>query len=599
MGGGDTGTVADAAEEAGVTQCTSDKDCSSQKMICDPLRKKCVDCLLDNDCKTSEHCKSYKCVPYTPCKNSKDCTSVKAKPICAKASGECVECDGDADCAKNQHCISNACVSYTPCKNSKDCTNQVCDTAKSKCVDCLTTSDCKPNQHCISNACVSYTPCKSDKDCTSKGMLCDKVAGKCKMCLKHADCPTIYHCKSGNCVLDVCASSQSKCISNGIAKCNSVGDGYGSPSSCVKQKCVQSGHTAKCEPWTCTPPCKGTTDTCDQGTCKCGTLPSCSGSSDTCVSGACMCGTAAACSGASDTCASGVCKCGSAAACAGTTDTCLSGACKCGTGPACSGASDSCTAGVCTCGSGPACTAPKVCKAGSCISCTKNSDCDDKLSCTTDTCAAGTCTNKLSSGYCLINKVCYKDGAVNAGDKCKKCDIGKSTSSWSPAAGCTGCAAGWCKIPAGSFTMGSPSSEPCREQYGKKESLHSVTLTRSFEIPSTEITQAQFKTMMGYAPSSFSTCGVSCPVENVSWHEAVAYCNKLSQKNGVSVCYSCTGSGKSITCTESPAFLGGKVYSCPGYRLPTEAEWEYAYRAKTSTANQQAVYSPRLKPAVA
>jgi len=527
----------DAGEEAGVTQCTSDKDCSSQKKVCDPLKKQCVDCLLDRDCDKSEHCKSYKCVPYTSCKNSKDCVSVKGKPICSQKLRECVECNADTDCSANQACVNHACVSYTPCKNSKDCTNQVCDTAKGRCVDCLSKSDCKSYQECINSKCKSYHPCKSDKDCTDKGMLCDKAAGRCKVCLKHDDCPAIYHCKAGSCILDTCASVQSKCVNNGVAKCNSVGDGYDSPSSCGKQKCVQSGNTAKCESWKCSPPCKGTTDTCDQGTCKCGSSPACSGTSDTCVSGVCKCGTSAACSGATDTCTSGTCKCGTNPACSGAADTCVSGACKCGTSAACSGTSDTCSSGVCKCGSGPACVSPKVCKAGTCISCTKNADCDDKLSCTTDTCSSGKCINTVAAGYCLINKTCYKNGTVNPGNKCEKCDSGKSTSSWSSVSGCTGCVNGWCKIPAGTFSMGSPVSEPCRNT---NEVQHKVTLTRGYVIQETEVTQSAFQKVMGNNPSYFSKCGTSCPVENVTWHEAVLYCNVLSKQKKLTPCYACT-----------------------------------------------------------
>jgi formylglycine-generating enzyme required for sulfatase activity len=128
--------------------------------------------------------------------------------------------------------------------------------------------------------------------------------------------------------------------------------------------------------------------------------------------------------------------------------------------------------------------------------------------------------------------------------------------------------------------MGSPTAEPCR---GTDEDLHTVTLTQSFEIQSTEVTQAQFQQMMGYSPSAFSACGLSCPVESVTWSESAAYCNALSAKKGLTPCYTCTGSGASISCTQAAAFGGAAFYSCPGYRLPTEAEWEYAYRATTTT----------------
>ena len=143
-------------------------------------------------------------------------------------------------------------------------------------------------------------------------------------------------------------------------------------------------------------------------------------------------------------------------------------------------------------------------------------------------------------------------------------------------------------IPAGTFTMGSPKSEPGRNS---RERQRLVKLSRGFWMLQTEVTQGLFKALLKYNPSYFSSCGDRCPVEKVNWYEALAYANALSKKGGKEECYSCSGSGKGVKCSVRSKYRGKRYYSCPGYRLPTEAEWEYAARAGTRTA----IYSGSLK----
>ena len=121
-------------------------------------------------------------------------------------------------------------------------------------------------------------------------------------------------------------------------------------------------------------------------------------------------------------------------------------------------------------------------------------------------------------------------------------------------------------IPAGPFSLGNTGSY--EGEYDEKPPV-TIIISKPFYISKYEITQQQYKAVMGNKPSEFK--GDDLPVEQVSWYDALNFCNTLSQSEGLTPCY--TINGTKVTCD----------FEANGYRLPTEAEWEYAAKAGTKT----------------
>jgi formylglycine-generating enzyme required for sulfatase activity len=110
------------------------------------------------------------------------------------------------------------------------------------------------------------------------------------------------------------------------------------------------------------------------------------------------------------------------------------------------------------------------------------------------------------------------------------------------------------EIPAGEFVMGCSKGDS--ECYKDEKPRHRVKITKPFFLGKFEVTQGQWMAVMGANPSEFENCGINCPVDSVSWNEVKKFINKLCIKERLNYC---------------------------NYRLPTEAQWEYAARAGSKT----------------
>ncbi len=565
-------------------QCHDAGQCNPKTGTCsNPNKKDGSTCDDENACTQKDVCRSGACRGENPvvCAVLDQCHDLGT---CDPGTGACTNpekksgtaCNDGDKCTRKDTCQGGRCVGENPveCRAKDQCHDAgVCDSGTGRCSDpakpdetaCDDGNLCTQRDVCRKGACRGLEPlaCYPMDDCHVTGV-CNPKSGQCSQPIKAngSACDDADACTQR----DVCQQGSCKGTDPVICK--------------AKDQCHVTG---SCDPQTgrCSdPPAKDGKACNDNSRCTKG---------DWCQMGDCVGREEVVCTAQS--------QCHEIGVCDPRTGTCdqplrAKGA-SCDDGVFCT-EGDYCDNGQCIPGgprncsravSEPACQSPycneeeNVCEAkpvNEGLACE-----DDGNKCSADVCKAGACTHppllEECEGYCGMSPSGCRDcGGCPLGSIC-----GKDRR-------CLAFAE-FVRVEAGNFLMGSPETEPGRDADPAVERQREISLTLDFEIQATEVTQEQFKELMGYSSSFFEDCGGACPAEMVSWHEALYFANELSKKAHLPECFQCEGNPPEVLCHLSEKYA--KPQDCEGYRLPTEAEWEFAVRAGT----EEAFYSGEIR----